>query len=63
MNTHSLEDVSIGGWYRFLHGGYGTFMTGVELSYARRQLYDGKGGAPNTNEGIAKLSVRYLPWQ
>lgn len=63
VNTHSLEDVSVGGWWRFLHGGYGTFETGLELSYARRQLYDGKGGAPSTNEGIAKLSVRYLPWQ
>jgi hypothetical protein len=63
VNTQSLEDISLGGWYRILHGGYGTFMTGVELSYTRRQLYDGKGGAPNTNEGVAKVSLRYLPWQ
>jgi hypothetical protein len=63
VNTHSLEDISLGGWWRMLHGGYGTFETGLELSYARRQLFDGKGGSPSTNEGIAKLSLRYLPWQ
>ncbi len=63
VNTHSLVDGTIGYWYRILQGGYGTFMTGAEYSYAQRQLYNGKGGAPSTNEQLFEISLRYLPWQ
>jgi hypothetical protein len=63
VNTHSLEDATVGGWYRILQGGYGTFLTGVEYSFAQRQLYQGKGGSPSTNEQLVEVSLRYLPWQ
>jgi hypothetical protein len=63
VNTHTLEDITVGGWYRLLHGGYGTFMTGAEFSWAQRQLYNGKGGSPSTNEQLVEISLRYLPWQ
>jgi hypothetical protein len=63
VNTHALIDGTIGGWYRILQGGYGTFMTGVEYSYAKRELYSGKGGSPSTNESLVEVSLRYLPFQ
>lgn len=62
-NTHSIIDGTIGGWYRIAQGGYGTFMTGVEYSYARRLLFAGKGGAPSTDENLVEISLRYQPWQ
>jgi hypothetical protein len=63
VNTHTLVDGTIGAWYRILHGGYGTFLTGAEYSYARRELYLGKGGTPSTNESLVEVSLRYLPFQ
>ncbi len=62
-NTHTLIDGTVGAWYRIAKGGYGTVMTGLEYSYARRALYSGLGGAPTTDESLVELSLRYLPFQ
>jgi hypothetical protein len=63
VNTHALINGTIGGWYRIAHGGFGTFMTGAEYAYVKRELYSGKGGSPSTDENLFELSLRYLPWQ
>jgi hypothetical protein len=68
-NTSGVVQGTVGGWWRFLHGGYGTMQVGAQYSYTRRSTFSGtpaiKGGngSPSTDENIVLLSFRYLPFQ
>jgi len=62
-NTSGVWQVTLGGWWRFVHGWYGTMELGGQYSYTHRQIFDGIGGAPSTNEQIFMTSFRYLPFQ
>jgi hypothetical protein len=62
-NTSSLTQGTVGGWWRFLHGSYGTMETGLQYSYTRRAVFNGVGGAPSADENIVLVSFRYLPFQ
>jgi outer membrane murein-binding lipoprotein Lpp len=62
-DTSGVWQVTLGGWWRFLHGWYGTMELGAQYSYTHRQIFEGIGGAPSTNEQILMTSFRYLPFQ
>jgi hypothetical protein len=62
-NTSSLTQGTIGGWWRFLHGNYGTMEMGAQYSYTKRAVFSGVGGAPSADENIVLLSFRYLPFR
>jgi hypothetical protein len=62
-NTKSVTGVSVGAWYKWLHGGYGTLQTGIQYSFDKRAVFDGKGGAPTVDENLVFVSLRYLPFQ
>jgi hypothetical protein len=62
-NTRQLTQGAIGAWWRFLHGNFGTLMTGFEYSYTRRDAFRGVGGAPHAQEQVGLVSLRYLPFQ
>jgi hypothetical protein len=62
-NTSSVTQGTIGGWWRFLHGNYGTMELGAQYSHTVRAVFSGVGGAPSANEDIVLLSFRYLPFQ
>ena len=61
--TRALDDVSVGAWWRFLHGGFGTVQAGAEYSYVKKIAFKGTGGKPDTDENIVFFSLRYLPFQ
>lgn len=61
--TRSLVNGSVGAWWRFLHGGYGTMLAGAEYSYTKRIAFHGVGGTPKTDENAVFVSLRYLPFQ
>ncbi len=61
--TRALDDVTIGAWWRFLHGGFGTLQAGVQYSYVKKIAFHGVGGKPDTDENIAFFTLRYLPFQ
>ena len=54
---------TLGGWWRFLKGDYGTMQTGVQYAYVQRTAFGGIGGSPKTDENILMFSYRYLPFQ
>ncbi|MBV9784600.1 MAG: hypothetical protein JO264_12350 [Acidisphaera sp.] len=62
-NTSGLIEGTIGGWYRFLHGSYGTMQVGAQYAYVRRDIFSGVGGGKATDDNIALLSFRYAPFQ
>jgi hypothetical protein len=62
-NTRSLTQGTIGGWWRFLHGNFGTMALGAQYSYTKREAFNGIGGAPSGDDNMVLLSFRYLPFQ
>ena len=63
-NTSGVTQGTVGAWWRFLKGDYGTMMTGVQYSYTRRTAFESaKGGSPSTDDNMLFFSFRYLPFQ
>lgn len=62
-NTSGVVEGTIGGWWRFLKGDFGTMQTGAQYAYVRRTAFSGIGGSPRTDENILMFSFRYLPFQ
>ncbi|KPH85502.1 hypothetical protein GLUCOINTEAF2_0201089 [Komagataeibacter intermedius AF2] len=62
--THTLADLTVGGWWHVLQGGYGAVMTGVQYTYLRKFAYKGGDGAsPTTGGNTIYVTFRYLPFQ
>ncbi|RFD18749.1 hypothetical protein DY926_14900 [Komagataeibacter melaceti] len=62
-NIRSVEEFTIGAWYRFIHGKYGTVQAGTQLAYSRVHTWAGMGGAPTTSLSEIFFDFRYLPFQ
>ncbi len=68
-NTSGITQGTLGGWWRFLKGGYGTVQAGAQYSYTRRSIFPGTGAttatrtAPQTDDNMVFFSFRYLPFQ
>ncbi len=67
-NTSGVVEGTLGAWWRFLHGNYGTAQVGGQYAYVRRDIFRGivpAGGKGNngTDDNIFMVSFRYLPFQ
>ena len=69
-NTSGFTQGTVGGWWRFLKGGFGTLQAGAQFSYTRREIFPGAGTvagtrAPpaTTDDSMVYFSFRYLPFQ
>ncbi len=62
-NTSAVSQGTVGGWWRFLHGNYGTMEMGAQYSYTRRATFQGVGGAPTADENTVLVSFRCFPFQ
>ncbi len=67
-NTSGLTQGTLGAWWRFLQGDYGTVESGIQYSYTRRDIYKGVpatggGGNQSTDDNMVFFSLRYLPFQ
>jgi outer membrane murein-binding lipoprotein Lpp len=68
-NTSGITQGTIGGWWRFMKGNYGTLQAGAQYSYTRRTTFSGGGAtanassAPTTDDNMVLFSFRYLPFQ
>jgi outer membrane murein-binding lipoprotein Lpp len=67
-NTSGIVQGTLGYWWRFLQGDFGTLQTGLQYSYTRRDIYKGTtgpGGTGNagTDDNMVFFSLRYLPFQ
>jgi len=61
-DTSGLTQGTIGGWWRFAQGNFGTAEVGASYSYTRRTIFPGVGGAPSTDENVVMFSFRYFPF-
>lgn len=62
-NTSGVWQATLGGWWRFAKGPYGTMQVGPQYSYTHRSIFSGQGPTPSTDENIVMLSFRYYPFQ
>ena len=69
-NTSGYTQGTVGGWWRFLKGNFGTLQAGAQFSYTRREIFPGAGTvagtrAPpaTTDDSMFYFSFRYLPFQ
>jgi len=62
-NTSGITQGTLGGWWRFYHGGFGTVQAGVQYSYTRRDIFGGVGGHAGTDENTVLTSLRFSPFQ
>jgi hypothetical protein len=60
--TKDIWQVTGGIWQDLFKGSFGRVAVGLQGSYTVRQAFNGVGGGPNTNEGVALTSFRYYPF-
>ena len=67
-NTAGIVQGTLGGWWRFLQGDYGTVQAGAQYSYTRRSIFKGttvagSNASRDTDLNMGLVSLRYLPFQ
>lgn len=62
-NTRSVEQGTLGAWWKYYQGTLGNLQFGFQGSYTKRKIFAGIGGDPDTNLTVATLSFRYYPYQ
>ncbi len=62
-NTSGIVQGTVGGYWKFPKGPYGTMQFGGQYSYTHRAVFQGVGRTPGTDENIVMLSFRYYPFQ
>ncbi len=67
-NTSGIVQGTLGAYWRFLHGDYGTIQSGIQYSYTKRDIFKGVtapggGGNKGTDDNMVFFSLRYLPFQ
>jgi len=61
--TKAVTQGTIGAWWKFLKGSYGTMQVGAQYSYTRRMAFQGVGPTPQTDDNMVFLAFRYYPFQ
>ena len=67
-NTRGITQGTLGSFWRFMHGPWGTLQVGSTWSYTQRTAFDGTGAkagtvvTPKTDENVIMFSFRYLPF-
>jgi hypothetical protein len=67
--TSSVVEGTVGAWWRFFSGGFGTVQAGAQYAYVRRNTFQGVGSmkgttlSPSTDENMVLFSLRYIPFQ
>jgi hypothetical protein len=62
-NTRDIEQATLGTWWKFDRGWINNFQVGAQISYTRRETFDGIGGDPNVGMTVGMVSFRYYPYQ
>jgi len=62
-NIKRVAQGTVGFWWRYLQGKYGTLQAGAQYSYTNVEAFRGVGGQPHTDDNMVFLSLRYLPFQ
>ncbi len=62
-NTSGIVEGTVGTWYKFIRGAWGTMQVGAQYSYVHRSVFQGVGRTPQTDDNMVFLSFRYYPFQ
>jgi outer membrane murein-binding lipoprotein Lpp len=62
-DTRGLTEGTVGYWWRWLTGRWGTMALGTQYSFVRKSVFEGIGGSPTQNQQILMLSLRAYPFQ
>ena len=62
-NTSGIVGGTVGGYWKFAKGSFGTMQVGAEYAYTHRSIFQGVGRTPQTDENTVLLSFRYYPFQ
>lgn len=62
-NTSGIIQGTLGAWWKFEKGPYGTMQIGPQYSYTHRSIFQGIGPTPKTDDNMLFLSFRYYPFQ
>jgi hypothetical protein len=61
--TKAVTQGTVGAWWKFLKGSYGTMQVGAQYSYTRRMAFQGVGPTPQSDDNMVFLAFRYYPFQ
>lgn len=62
-NTSRVEQGALGAWWKYYQGSLGNAQLGFQGSYTKRKIFEGIGGAPDTDITMAFVSFRFYPYQ
>jgi hypothetical protein len=62
-NTRSVEQGTLGAWWKYYQGTLGNMQFGFQGSYTKRKIFAGVGGDPDTDLKVVMLSFRFYPYQ
>jgi hypothetical protein len=62
-NTKSVDEVTVGFWWKYYQGRLGNLQFGLQGAYFQRDSFTGVGGAPEANMFVGMASFRYYPYQ
>ncbi|GAN54820.1 hypothetical protein [Tanticharoenia sakaeratensis] len=61
-SLHQVAQGTVGFWWNYLKGDYGTLRVGAQYSYTYVDSFSGVGGTPHTNDNMVFFSLRYMPF-
>lgn len=62
-NIKRVAQGTLGFWWRYSQGDYGTLALGAQFSHTDVAGFSGIGGRPHTDDNMAFVSLRYMPFQ
>lgn len=61
-NTRDLMEGTVGMWWKFYQGDFGSMRWGAQYEYVARNVWGGVGGGGTTDNNILMTSFRYYPF-
>ncbi len=61
-NTRDLMEGTVGFWWKFYQGDFGSVRWGAQYEYVARNVWGGVGGGGTTDQNIFMTSFRYYPF-
>lgn len=58
-NNRRITELAVGFWQNVYKGNLGRVAVGAQYEYIKREVFDGIGGAPATDNNIVLTSIRY----
>jgi hypothetical protein len=62
-NTGSVQNLTVGDWWKVYTGEIGNFQIGLQYNWLERKAFGGVGGSPVANISMGFVSFRWYPYQ